>query len=701
MLDLSSNGSMCTQRLLTVCDNHDMSAATTNYAHLYARGYYAHAAGATSFDIARLPPIVAATSARHGRRVLDIGGGNGALAGALNCQGVRTLTLDAAQREAPDFLHCDLAKHNADTARDMRKQVVERLGESYLATCFDVAEHIDVEHLADFLLNLAALVDQELLLSLSTRPSSAANRYHASILPIETWQRLFALAGFASAPHEELQALRSDHRFSGSDANIAAVAYWQRRNPFRDKHVSHQHYLLLTRDLKASPLDEGLLRRSVRDLTDSTYRHLKREMVVGCELPTLNYHVNFIQDWSFVRSLMDIWPAGRLRVSLRRDIIAKPYLHLLEGFLDRTGCPFAVTGSVAEGVAAMERWGGLDEALVMTATEGLPSMTHVMGSLLLLEARKRGARTLSLQHGMTVSRYFAPAAALVGTWDEGSAKTMRSRLARDAGFEVKCTGSPKFLDALLPASSAALRNRLGNCAADFSQVILVGLNLHWAVHVHGASDTYAWIDRLTRANSETLFVIRPHPDDGSVYEVPALLERANIVIADEMLLQCLDWPVARLVRAADGVISTYSTLVIDAAAAGKPVVLLPAQGSARDAASFLPASLPWPEGVDALPLLSADEWSSGALPAVLQPRTEPRIRCDTTWFDPSWTCLTMLIEVAQTRRIGASDAAERSVAQALMTAARWHSLDDNPHRDRERVCEAISRFVSGGPPLGG
>ena len=42
-----------------------------------------------------------------------------------------------------------------------------------------------------------------------------------------------------------------------------------------------------------------------------------------------------------------------------------------------------------------------------------------------------------------------------------------------------------------------------------------------------------------------------------------------------MFLFCIDWPVARLLRAVDGVITTYSTLMIDAVAAEKPVVVLP------------------------------------------------------------------------------------------------------------------------------
>lgn len=670
------------------------TAATTDYEHLYGKGYYAHAAGSTSFDTAQLPEIVAGRAAEFNHAVLDIGGGNGVLGQALGARGIRTLTVDAADRAASDYIRCDLATHGPVVANDLHQRVVENIGETYLSTCFDVAEHIDIEHLADFVLNLGALVDSQLLLSVSTRPSSAANRFHSSVLPVTTWKRLFALAGFECQPCEELQILRPTRRFSGGEANIIAVSHWQRRNPFQEDHAAHQHYMQLTRT-DAAPLDPTHLREAVADLTDIAYRKRKREMIGGSELPIVNYHVNFIQDWSFVRSLMDVWPAGRLRVTLRRDIIAEPYLHMLVGFLERTGCLHAVTSSVTEGIAAMESWGDLENSLVVTATEGLTTMTHLMGSLLLIEARKRGARTLSLQHGMSTPRTFTPAAAVLGAWDEGSVQTLQSLELDDSHVRVDCVGSPKFLDALLAPSSAALRNRLGDFTAAYEKTILIALNMHWNVHLHGTDDTYDWIVRTAHENSGTLFLLRPHPDDASSYEGRADKLPSNVMIVDEMLLLSIDWPVARLVRAVDGVLTTYSTLVIDAAAAGKPVALLPHKSSgAAHCDVFLPASNPWTEGASEIPVLSDEEWAKGHLPEALSGSSLVSHDGITRYFQPSLSSLERIAQVGRSPFPGGVASAEQSVNRALATAARGLSFDKHPHWNRGLITQAIYEFVS-------
>jgi hypothetical protein len=241
----------------------------------------------------------------------------------------------------------------------------------------------------------------------------------------------------------------------------------------------------------------------------------------------------------------------------------------------------------------------------------------------------------------------------------------------------------------------ALGGRLGEFTAGYERVILIGLNLHWGVHEHDAQETYRWLERLCQTNPTTLFLVRPHPDDGTPYEVRSLFERPNIALIDEMFLLSLDWPVARLVGAVDGVITTYSTLLLDATAAGKPAVLLPYKEQARDAGKFLPVSIPWPGSADAIPVVNAREWSSGALPKQLQGRPEGLSKSSEEYFAPSRTCLLQLVELAKEAR-GDEDqvmAAERGVARSLMTAIRWHSLDTNPHTDRERLTNMLTQFV--------
>jgi 2-polyprenyl-3-methyl-5-hydroxy-6-metoxy-1,4-benzoquinol methylase len=147
-------------------------ACVTDYQGLYATNYYAHGAGAASFDTERLPPIIAATEAEFGGAVLDIGGGSGLLAQLLTPLGVKAFTVDAADRQATDFRRIDLSRHDPAEADDIRRHVTGAVGDRWLATCFDVAEHIDREHLADFLLNLSVLAPLAAVLSISTRPSS-------------------------------------------------------------------------------------------------------------------------------------------------------------------------------------------------------------------------------------------------------------------------------------------------------------------------------------------------------------------------------------------------------------------------------------------------------------------------------------------------------------------------------------------------
>ncbi len=670
-------------------------ACITNYEALYAKNYFAHQAGSTSFSLDHLPPILARFAGACGNSLVDIGGGNGTLARTMAARyGITGLTIDAADREEADYIRHNMAAHSPEDAEQLRRRIVAALGESYFLTCFDVAEHIDAEHLPEFILNLAALIPRAGLISISTRPSSAANRFHATILPIETWQAIFEAAGLSAQPDEAAQALRSPHRFSGSDANLVAVSHWQRANPFRETHDSHQHYLLIERTTD-EPIDAGAFRQAVRDAIDTSYRFQKRLFAEGTDLPVLTYHVNFIQDWSFARSLMDVWPADRFRVTVRKDIVATPYAHMIEGILSRTDVRHAMIGSAREGIAALDSWGDLGNSLVMTATEGLTSITHLMGSLMLLYARDRGARTLSMQHGMTVSRSFSPVAGMAGTWDAGTQGELASLDGDASGYAVELVGSPKLFDAMLPVSPGALINRFGDFVAAYERSILIGLNLHWGIHSYGPESTYQWILRLCERNPTTLFVLRPHPEDATVYEQPALLGLPNLLLADEMTLLSMDWAVSRLVGAVDGVLTTYSTLVIDAAAAGKPVALLPSKPGAQDLTQFLKPSRPPSLDESRLHTLSDAEWATGSLPRnLLGDAPGGMAPQDEAWFAPSLHSIANIARIGHAPSPPGLDKALSAIGRQFTMAAFGLNLDVNPHPDRTRINAALERYLS-------
>lgn len=669
------------------------SACVTDYEHLYARGYYAHADGATSFDVARLPALVAQRSSMFGRAVLDLGGGNGELGRALSDYRVKTLTIDAADRQEADYIRLDLSRYDPQTVEIVRRRIYAYLGDAYLSTCFDVGEHIDLEHIGQFILNTAALVDRECVISISTRPSSAANRYHPSVLPIATWQYLFSLAGFSSEPDVELQSLRSNHRFRSSDANLIAVAHWQRLDPFRENSLSHQHYLRLKRFTYELPAAREIL-ECIDEVLDVKYRRIKRQSISAIDIPTITFNVNFIQDWSFARSLMDICPAGQFQVVIRNDIIAEPYCYMLCGLLERTGCRHMSVSNVAEAVVGFDTWGDFGGTLAITATEGVPSVTHLMGSLMMLEIAQRGAQTLCLQHGMTVLSSQTPASAVIGVWSDDEVDSLRTTLSLKQGPDIMCTGSTKFLDALLPSSRNVLEFRFGVMPGDFSQIILVGLNLHWAIHQHSAEETLSWLERLSAKNQDTLFIIRPHPDDSSIYSAEALLSKKNVMLLDEMLLLSMDMQISRILKGVDAVITTYSTLAIDAVAAGKPVILLPFSKFDHTSTQYLKKSAPWISSGIELPVLDHTSWSKGEVPNFRLAGNAQSSLSKSSWFNPSLNSIQNICSLAARSLIDRNEDQISRMSIALASAIKSLCLDKNPHRDRELVTRAIQRFIA-------
>ncbi len=163
-------------------------ACVTDYQKNYSTGYFGHAPGSTSFNDAAIPGLIAEICGA-GRGVVDLGGGNGALRDRLATFGIRCLTVDPGAATGEDFITADLSIADQDAVERLRDDIRSRLGRPYLATCLDVAEHIDIEHVADFVFNLRTVVDTEIVLSVSTRPSSQGNRYHSCVLPSRPGRR--------------------------------------------------------------------------------------------------------------------------------------------------------------------------------------------------------------------------------------------------------------------------------------------------------------------------------------------------------------------------------------------------------------------------------------------------------------------------------------------------------------------------------
>lgn len=221
------------------------AASVTNYEKLYAQNYYAHQSDSTSYDVDRFPRLLRQLAAELSvASLLDIGGGNGKLSQIWREGGGKAASLDYYDNPEAFCKKFDLSRNDGDKTSDISTFLSAALGKSWISTCLDVAEHIDNEHLADFMLNLKSITGKALVISISTRPSSQANSFHSTVIPIETWKKIFQTAGFEIYSDNYFDELIRDVHFVGTGSDIISVSHWHKINPFRDAK-NHQHYLIV------------------------------------------------------------------------------------------------------------------------------------------------------------------------------------------------------------------------------------------------------------------------------------------------------------------------------------------------------------------------------------------------------------------------------------------------------------------------
>jgi Capsule polysaccharide biosynthesis protein len=664
---------------------HD-TASVTNYDKLYAQNYYAHQSDSTSYDIERFPRLLRKLAGELGvNSLLDIGGGNGKLSQIWRDSGGKAASLDYYDNPEAYCKKFDLSRNDDKTSSEVASFLSTSLGRAWISTCLDVAEHIDNEHLADFMFNLKGITGKALVISISTRPSSQANSFHSTVIPIETWKKIFLASGFEIYSDSYFDELVRDVHFVGTGTDIISVSHWHKINPFRDTK-NHQHYLIVRNNPRIKTSSVPILRRKLADILDISYRWDKRAL--DREYPMLTYSVHFVQDWAFARSIMDAWPADRFRITLREDCISKSYQKVIKGFLTQKGIDFTTLHTSHEAslllsppLQAGDMW--------MTATEGNRSVTHQLNSLVMMKAREAGYHTVSLQHGMTIASSLAPASELIGVWDKSAKDAFLAAITEPMGHSVEVLGSPKSSDATFGQQSDAIENRFGNWTSHFKNKILIALNLHWSVHQHGTTDTYSWIERLINNNPDCLFFLKPHPDDSSIYDFVSNKPYSNIILIDDILLISMDWSLMRLLKAIDGVITSQSTLILDALVAGTPIVRLPVIEEKALGNGLTNASFPY-DTISAIPMITDEEWSHGAIPSAL---TTLRLKLpanranDDCFFsrlitlNNNWTSLDLQ---------SAKAAIESAMSQAMLHV----NLSQNPHKDIHALDAAMARFLN-------
>lgn len=557
-----------------------MYASVTDYTAVYNDGYRNRRGSHTSFDVCLLPTLLASFCREAGTSaVLDVSGGQGRLAEALGGLGIDALTTDIAAAPGGPVIAFDLSRHSeADLARVRQETQRAFRGAPYVTSCLDVLEHIDREHLSAAVRNLAGLTARLLVVSISTRPSSRDNLFHASIFPLSTWIRVFEIAGFRrlSASHFALATRRP---FSGENAADPLIDRWRGINLFGDTGEGEPRYLVLEKI--ADALDWGAVNAETEELFDVAYRREKRRQFSVPENARFLLSLHHIQEFPFLRALLDVLPRHAVRVILRPCFIEGSQRRAIRGFLARTG----VRTHVYERAEELP-WSELAGSILVSAAESGCAVNHVHGLQISALARLHGCRTYLLQHGIWPrnfpGRIVTFGSELVLNWGAAEERILQQNQHRLGAVDVpwgvfhpgqvRRIGSPRYTDQLLPVHPDGLDLRLGIGRDRFASVALLATKRAYGRSAGSEVDAafHIAMRRLIETHSEMLFLIRPHPahNEGGLSD----LQYENVRVLDETCCVAADIPLNRIIPLVDQVIAPISTVALDGAVSDKAVM---------------------------------------------------------------------------------------------------------------------------------
>lgn len=558
-----------------------MYASITDYGALYNDAYREWRGEGTSFDRAVLPPAIAAFCRAHGlARVLDVSGGQGILAQELVARGIAAVTTDYGARPGDSVLPFNLGAHAEDAAASVLRAMGPE-GGAWLTTCLDVLEHIDREHLADALQNLAWLTPRLLVVSISTRPSSLDNLLHSTLLPLRAWVLAFKAAGFAFRGLDPFPGASVSRRFPDEDRH-RLIRRWQAADIFADAGAPEPRYLVFERVGEPRPF--AAVKAAVDRLCDVAHRAEKRRRFTLPEGMNVNLSLQYTQDWSLLRPLLDVLPRHRVRVLLRRNpgMTLDPDLaRAIRSFLRRNGVAVLEFEDAAE-----LPWPELRGEALVAATESSIASPHLQGYQLAALARLHGCPTFLLQHGIWPRAFpqqvITFASEHVLTW--GGEEERRLHAGRHdwlgaavpwgalAPGQALPFGSPKLADAQI-GPFAPLDARFGHDPARHDRAVLLGTkNLKGIWGLNNLDDRFLErLDALTRRHPRTLFILRPHPVDGA--DSFLSLREPNVRCLDEVAAALADIAPIRVAPMVDVVATSPSSMIVDAAAAGRPVLV--------------------------------------------------------------------------------------------------------------------------------
>lgn len=441
----------------------------------------------------------------------------------------------------------------------------------------DVLEHIDIEHLANTFRNFYELTHDLFIVSICTRPSSQNNKFHSTLLPRQTWIKLFELSGFSFIDKDYFKATNVYRDFSQlSDMDINQ--HWQKIDLFKDKTEGDVVYYIFQK--KESILDWNIVEKKIRSFLDLDYRYTKRSETSLILNEKICFNLHLIQDWAIFRPFLDIFSNREIIFLIRPFLFTDLQLSVIIGFLQNKGIPYVMYKSVLE-----LDWNYLKQFAFITGAESNATPGHMLSHQIVATARLQGCKTILLQHGITPSQgvreniVMAFASEIVINYSHEEKNNLE--LGRHSFFnndsplglfdtdQVRAIGSARYTDLLYPTTNDLLETRLGINREKFEQVVLFGTK-NYSYWKCGEQFQLA-IFKLIEENPSVLFLLKHHPCENN--DSASFFTQSNVRILDDVCLITADLPLNRIIKHVDLVITPTSTLALDAAIAHKPVLI--------------------------------------------------------------------------------------------------------------------------------
>lgn len=552
-----------------------MWASKTDYEKLYSPEYFGKKSDIASFNVNTFPKELADfCTANNFKSIIDVGSGSGILAHSMKQLNINVRCLDY-EPATDDSMHFDLT----NSTPEQEKFIEDTKGSSdYLVTCFDVLEHIDIEDVEVALCNLYKITKEYALFSISTRPSSKNNSFHSTILPLSTWCLLLEKSGFQVLT---LDTFKFDKTVLSSDImqgeGMQIIRHWLESDIFNDKKLGEPRYIFLKK-LKQCQDGNELNNVTMRQILDIEYRDVKRKLLNNNLNKILGINLNFFQDYINFRPLLDLFKSKNIVILIRRHLSTESSIEFYSGIFSRFGIKTVFYEKVDE-----INWQEIGIDILLSAAESTLYYGHALASQTVNAAKLHGIDTYLFQHGIWLDTAKYPIvfeSEKVLCWSNEQRSSLE--IPHPNFAEGKCTiadirsgqflslGAPKFFDAKQPCLKKILTYRLGIEQHLYDKTVLLATNMHWVLHTHSKDRVYENFHKIIEKNPNVFFIIKPHPAENiSDYKV---FKYNNSIVLDDLILGTIDFTIPRLIAGVDAVISSQSTLLLEAMIAGKNTI---------------------------------------------------------------------------------------------------------------------------------